>query len=175
MHQQFQAKSPTNVTELKSYLGLLTYSGKCLPNLATTLPTLHDLLQKDRPWRWTKGCERAFFKSKKQLQDSPLLVHYDLKKPLLLACDATPYGVGAVISHFMENGEETPIAFASRTLTASEGNYFHIEKEDLSIMFGLKKFHSYLYGLGRLHSLQIISRCSRFFVKSGFFRNYLEI
>ena len=96
-------------------------------------------------------------------------------KPLLLACDATPYGVGAVISHFMENGEETPIAFASRTLTASEGNYFHIEKEALSIMFGLKKFHSYLYGLGRLHSLQIISRCSRFFVKSGFFRNYIEI
>ena len=175
MHQQFQAKSPTNVTELKSYLGLLTYSGKCLPNLATTLPTLHDLLQKERPWRWTEGCERAFFKSKKQLQDSPLLVHYDLKKPLLLACDATPYGVGAVISHFMENGEETPIAFASRTLTASEGNYFHIEKEALSIMFGLKKFHSYLYGLGRLHSLQIISRCSRFFVKSGFFRNYIEI
>ena len=143
MHQQFQAKSPSNVTELKSYLGLLTYSGKCLPNLATTLPTFHDLLQKERPWRWTEGCERAFFKSKKQLQDSPLLVHYDLKKPLLLACDATPYGVGAVISHFMENGEETPIAFASRTLTASEGNYFHIEKEALSIMFGLKKFHSY--------------------------------
>ena len=53
-----------------------------------------------------------FVKSKKQLQDSPLLVHYDLKKSLRLACDASPYGVGAVIPHVMENGEEKPTAFA---------------------------------------------------------------
>ena len=75
-----QAKSPTNVTELKSYLGLLNYYGKFLPNLATTLHPLYDLLQKDRPWKWTEACERVFVKSKKQLQGSPLLVHYDLKK-----------------------------------------------------------------------------------------------
>ena len=85
-----------------------------------------------------------FVKSKKQLQDSPLLVHYDLKKSLRLACDASPYGVGAVISHVMKNGEEKP--FASRTLTASERNYSQIEKEALSIVFGVKRFHSYLYG-----------------------------
>ena len=52
------------------------------------------------------GRRGAFFKSKKHLQDSSLLVHYDLKKPLLLACDASPYGVGAVISHFMENARK---------------------------------------------------------------------
>ena len=139
-----QAKSPTNVTELKSYLGLLNYYGKFLPNLATTLHPLYDLLQKDRPWKWTETCERVFVKSKKQLQDSPLLVHYDLKKSLRLACDASPYGVGAFISHVMKNGEEKP--FASRTLTARERNYSQIGKEALSIVFGVKRFHSYLYG-----------------------------
>ena len=144
MDAVMQAKSPTNVTELKSYLGLLNYYGKFLPNLATTLHPLHDLLQKDRPWKRTEACERVFVKSKKQLQDSPLLVHYDLKKSLRLACDASPYGVGAVISHVMKNGEEKP--FASRTLTASERNYSQIEKEALSIVFGVKRFHSYLYG-----------------------------
>ena len=141
-----EAKSPTNVTELKSYLGLLNYYGKFLPNLWTTLHPLHDLLQKDRPWKWTEECESVFVKSKKQLQDSPLLAHYDLKKPLRLACKASPYGVGAVIFHVMEDVEEKPIAFASRTLTASERNYSQIEKEALSIVFGVKKFHSYLYG-----------------------------
>ena len=118
-----QAKSPTNVTELKSYLGLLHYYGKFLPNLATTLHPLHDLLQKDRHWKWTEACKRAFVKSKKQLRDSSLPVHYDLKKSLRQAYDASPYGVEAVISHVMEKGKEKPIAFASRTLIASERNY----------------------------------------------------
>lgn len=81
-------------------------------------------------------CESAFKRSKEQLQVLPLLVHYDLKKPLRLACDASPYGVGAVISHVTENGEERPITFASQTLTASEFNYPQIEKEALSIVFG---------------------------------------
>ena len=81
-----QAKSPTSVTELKSYLEL-NYHGKFLSNLATMLFSLHDLLQKYRPWKWTEECERAFVKSKKQLQDSPFLAHYDLKKSLRLACD----------------------------------------------------------------------------------------
>ena len=70
-----------------------------------------------------------------------MLVHYDLKKSLRLACDASPYGVGAVIFHVMENGEEKPTAFASRTLTASKRNYSQIEEEALSIMFGVRKFH----------------------------------
>ena len=101
-------------------------------------------MQKDRSWTWTEAYDRAFVKSTEQLQDSPLLVHYDLKKSLRLACDASPYGVGAVISHVMKNGEEKP--FASRTLTASERNYSQIGKEALSIVFGVKRFHSYLYG-----------------------------
>ena len=66
MEGVMQAKSPTNVTELKSHLGLLNYYAKFLPNLVTTLRPLHDLLQKDRPWKWTEACERAFVKSKKQ-------------------------------------------------------------------------------------------------------------
>lgn len=94
---------------------------------------------------WSKNCEKAFQKSKRLVAESELLVHYDTKKPLILACDASSYGVGAVISHIMEDGPERPIAFASRTLSTSEKNYSQSEKEALSIHFGIKKFHKYLY------------------------------
>ena len=60
-----------------------------------------------------------------------------------MAADASAYGVGA---HILTDGTERPIAFASRTLTSSENNYTQLEKKALSLVFGVKKFHQYLYG-----------------------------
>ena len=65
-----QAPTPTNVAELKSYLGLLTYYGKFLPNLATHLAPLYKLLGKNVPWSWSLAQDRAFNKSKELLTSS---------------------------------------------------------------------------------------------------------
>ena len=141
-----QAPIPKNVQELRSFLGLLNYYGKFLPNLATTLHPLNCLLKKGARWQWTPECNTAFETAKSHLVSSCVLVHYDPTLPLKLAADASAYGVGAVISNVMSNGEERPIAFASRTLQPSERNYAQLEKEALALIFGIKKFHQYLFG-----------------------------
>ena len=84
-----EAPTPTCITELKAYLGPLTYYSKFLQNLSTTLAPLYALLQKDYPWRWTEEEEKAFAASKELLTSSSLLVHFDPKLKLVLACDVS--------------------------------------------------------------------------------------
>ena len=83
---------------------------------------------------------------KRQIGSDLVLTHFHLDLPLHVASDASPYGLGAVLSHSMPDGTERPIAFASRTLNTAEQNYSQIDKEALGIVWSLKKFHTYLYG-----------------------------
>ena len=129
-----------DAAELRAWLGLLNYYGRLI------LHPLNSLLQKDVPFQWTQECKIAFNKCKLAISGYQVLVHYDVKKPIQLACDASPYGVGAVISHIMTDGTERPVAFASRILKKAEKGYAQLEKEALSLIFEVKKCHKYLYG-----------------------------
>ena len=72
-----EALRPRNVQELKSFLGLLTYYDKFLPNLSTILVPLNALLSKDTPWTWNRSTDQAFLAAKQLLISSEVLVHYD--------------------------------------------------------------------------------------------------
>ncbi|KAI5611825.1 hypothetical protein C0J50_11790, partial [Silurus asotus] len=137
---------PKNVSQLRSFLGLLNYYGRFIPNIATLLKPLHKLLCHENNWKWTSECQESFRKAKETLLVSNALTHFDPALPIQLACDASPYGVGAVLSHIMPNGQKRPIAFASRSLNKAEANYAQIEREALSIVFGVRKFYQYIFG-----------------------------
>lgn len=97
-------------------------------------------------WKWNDQCKKAFEEAKQKLMNAPILAHYDPTCSFKLAPDASAYGIGAVLSHCYEDGSERPIAFTSRTLTAAEKNYAQIDKEALALIYGIQKFHIYLYG-----------------------------
>lgn len=79
------------------------------------------------------------------LQSAELLVHFDPTKELILASDASNYGIEAVLSQRMCDGSERPIGYASRTLNTVERNYSTLKKEALAVLLGAKKFHQFLY------------------------------
>ena len=136
-----EAPTPQNLQQLRSFLGLLNYYGKFLPNLASILSSLYSLQKKKARWHWGREQEEAFSKAKYLLTSAKVLVPYDPNRKLILPCDASPNGIGAVLSHQFEDGSECPIAYASRTLAPAEKKYCQLEKEGLAIVYGGKKFH----------------------------------
>ncbi|BHF75116.1 hypothetical protein SprV_0501821100 [Sparganum proliferum] len=109
--------APKNVSQLRSFLGLISYYSSFLPSLHDVRAPLNRLLQKDAPWCWSPDCEKAFAQLKSMLSSDLLLTHYDPTLPIVVAADAS-----------------------------NHGNYGQIEKGALALVFAVKKFHKLLYG-----------------------------
>jgi len=137
---------PSNLSQLRSFLGMVNHYAKFIPNLTTRLSPFYVLLKKDSPWNWNLVCEKAFINIKQFLISPLVLTHYDPSLPLVLAADASSVGVGAVLYHRYPNGTEKVIAHASKTLTPTESRYAQIEKESLGIIYGVQKFDQFLRG-----------------------------
>ena len=100
-------------------------------------------------WSWgpmRRAQQGAFEESKRMLQSTKVLVHYNPSMPLLLTCDSFAYGIGAVLSHRMPDGTDRPIAYASRSLSKAEKKYAQLEREGLALIYGVTKLHKYVYG-----------------------------
>ena len=107
---------------------------------------MNQLLVKGIPWNWSSECEAAFCQLKSMLSSDLLLTHYDPKLQLVVAADASAYGVGAVLLQVFPDGTEKAVMHASRTLTPAEKRYGQIEKEALALVFAVRRFHKFIYG-----------------------------
>jgi hypothetical protein len=121
------APEPKSLQQLESFLGLVNYYGKYIPNLSTLAAPLNALRRKDTEYIWSNDCSEAELKA--ELISPSVLTHFDETKMVALSTDASSYGIGAVLVHVDSDGTDRPIAYASRTLNAHERNYSQIEKE----------------------------------------------
>ncbi|XP_029163050.1 uncharacterized protein K02A2.6-like [Nylanderia fulva] len=137
---------PKDVSEIRAFTGMINYYGRFIQNLSSILHPLNKLLQKEVRFVWSKECETAFNKAKAAFTSKQMLVHFNPKLPLVLATDASSYGVGAVLSHRYPDGSEKVIQFASQTFSKVQSKYSQIDKEAFAIIFGVKKFVQFLYG-----------------------------
>lgn len=136
---------PTNVKQVKSFLGLSGYYRRFVPNYGQISKPLTSLLKQDVPFIWSDLCQESFEKLKKILTSEPLLQYPDFTQPFNLTCDASGYAIGCVLSQG-PIGKDLPIAYASRTLNKAEINYSTTEKELCAIVWGIKQFRCYLFG-----------------------------
>ena len=140
------APAPKNVSELRSWIGMVTYYHKFLPDLASKLQPLYKLLQRNTRWEWSTAQQQAFDVTKRAIASHRVLTHYDPDLPLILQYDASLTGLGAVLSHRFPDGSDRPILFLSRTLRPPEKNYSQLDLEATAIFWATKKLIHYLYG-----------------------------
>ncbi|CAB3999375.1 Retrovirus-related Pol poly from transposon [Paramuricea clavata] len=124
---------PTNLHEVRSFLGMVNQFSKFTTNLADLTKPIRELLVKNTAWTWGPPQQDAFDKIKKALTSAPILTLYDPNKATKIAADASSYGLGAVVLQEEEPDTWKPVSFISRSMTTTEARYAQIEKEALAV------------------------------------------
>ena len=141
-------KTPTNSKELLTALGMITYLNRFSAKLADLTAPLRELTKKDVHFHWEKQHQDAFEEVKRELTAVKILSFYDSNPATktILQCDASQIGLGAWLRQIDGQGNEKIVAMGSRSLTDAESRYSNIERECLSVQYGLEKFEYYLMG-----------------------------
>ena len=134
------------VTAVRSFLGMVGWYRKFIPNFATIAAPLFDLTKKSTVFKWDDRCELAFVTLRDALVSKPVLCIADPSKPYILYTDASDIALGAVLMQRDEDGQLHPIAYASKTLNDAQKNYTVTDRECLAIVWALEHFNTYCEG-----------------------------
>lgn len=139
---------PQTKKQVRSFLGLIGYYRKFIPNFSDRAAVLTDLTKGKSPSNipWSTNHELAFQDLKGVMQNPPILRPPHWEEEFILQVDASNRGLGAILSQKDQNGEEHPIAYASRKLQPREQKLSTTEKECLGIVWAVELFRYYLYG-----------------------------
>lgn len=145
-------RKPKDVTELRSFIGLVTYISPSIKNFADIMEPLNRMMKSSSLCEWDDEQDKAFSNIKRTIEEEILTrAFFDDTCPTKIYTDASPKGLGAVLVQTQmdpETGQKKDrvIACASKSLTATERRYPQTQKEALAIVWGVEKFDYYLIG-----------------------------
>ena len=141
-----EAREPQTASETNSFLGLVNYCGRFIPDLATVYEPLRRLTKKGAPFEFGVEQKEAFQELQKRLSSAETLGYFYKDAPTQIVADASPIELGAVLTQTHKDGPRI-ISYASRSLTETERRYTQTEKEALGLVWACDKFHPYVYGV----------------------------
>ncbi|GMF57216.1 unnamed protein product [Phytophthora fragariaefolia] len=141
-----ECPTPSNVKQLRQFLGLATYLCKYVSNYAGKICPLSQLLKKDAGWDWTAECQQAFDAVKQGLTEAPILAVADQDRPFHVVCDASDFAIGCALMQHDHEGRARVVYYQSRQLKPAERNYPVHDKELLAMKYAFATFRVYLLG-----------------------------
>ncbi|XP_030850192.1 uncharacterized protein K02A2.6-like [Strongylocentrotus purpuratus] len=138
--------APQNVSEVRSFLGMVNYCARFIPGLASVSAPLRHLTKADSEWEWGTSQADAFAQIKQRVSQSCTMAYFNPASKTELIVDASPHGLGALLVQHDDHDNTVPVALASRALTEVEQRYSQTEREALAITWAIIHFHVYLYG-----------------------------
>ena len=139
---------PKTLRELRAFIGLASYYRRFIPGFATISAPLNRLTKKGVSIdSWNSVCTEAFNSLKHALISAPVLRSPDFTRQFTVYTDASEYGIGGILAQHDDDNNEYVVCYASRTMTKAERNYTVTEKEALAVVYALRHFRPYLYGV----------------------------
>jgi len=136
---------PHDVHTLRSFLGFANFYRRFVQGYSKITAPLNDLLRKGVSWNWCSACETSFSIVKEKLTSAPALILPDLTIPFYVVCDASDYAVGVTLLQDQGHGLQ-PVAYDGRKMSPAEVNYTTTDKENLGLVYALRKWRCYLEG-----------------------------
>lgn len=137
---------PKNSKQVETVLGLFQFYSRFIPDFANYSKILYNLVKKDVPWNWTEECSKAYKHFVKSITTEPAMRQPRLGHEFIVYSDGSKYAIGGILCQMID-GKEYIIEYASRLLKGSELNYGISDIECLAVVFLVKKWHHYLYGV----------------------------
>jgi hypothetical protein len=136
-------KPPTNVKQLKSFLGRLSYIRRFIPGLASLTSHFSHLLKKNVPFVLSQECQKAFETLKQIMSKLPTVCALVIGKSLKLYLASNNQAIRALIAQDDEQGQEQPVYYVSRALKETETRYSRVERICLALVYAAQRLRHY--------------------------------